>query len=60
MWDYVGPLLLVGISFILLVGIPLNTVVTVTSKMLRSRIAKLTDKRVQLISELISGMQVLV
>jgi hypothetical protein len=59
MWNSIGVMLLVGISILLLIAIPLQSIVTYMSKILRSKIAILTDKRVQLMSELISGIQVL-
>ncbi|XP_011505751.1 PREDICTED: probable multidrug resistance-associated protein lethal(2)03659 [Ceratosolen solmsi marchali] len=59
MWDSIGIILLVGIIILLLIAIPLQSIVTYTSKSLRLKIAILTDKRVQLMSELISGIKVI-
>ncbi|KAJ8684206.1 hypothetical protein QAD02_019998, partial [Eretmocerus hayati] len=58
MWDAIGVLLLVGIAILLIIAVPLQSIVIYASKILRSKIAVLTDKRVQLMSELVSGIQV--
>ena len=58
MWDLVGPLLLVGIAILLIIAIPLQSIAIYMAKELRSKIAVLTDQRVQLMSELVAGIQV--
>ncbi|KAL7299745.1 hypothetical protein TKK_0007495 [Trichogramma kaykai] len=58
MWSSIGVLLLAGIAILVMVALPLQAVVIYTSKILRAKIAVLTDKRVQLMSELIAGIQI--
>ncbi|OXU22329.1 hypothetical protein TSAR_007649, partial [Trichomalopsis sarcophagae] len=58
MWDSIGVLLMVGIAILVVIAVPLQSIVIYTSKILRSKIAVLTDTRVQLMSELVAGIQV--
>lgn len=58
MWESVGVPLLVGVAILLVVAIPLQSTVIYMSNILRGKIAALTDKRIQMMSELISGIQV--
>ncbi|XP_046623156.1 ATP-binding cassette subfamily C member 4-like isoform X3 [Neodiprion virginianus] len=58
MWQIVGPTSLVGIVVMMLQTIPLQGYLSTVSRKLRSKIAAKTDYRVQLMSELISGIQV--
>lgn len=57
MWDSIGEMLLVGIAILIIIAVPLQSIVIYTSKILRAKIALLTDTRVQLMSELVSGIQ---
>lgn len=58
MWGSVGALLFVGVAVLLIIAIPLQSTLTYMSNILREKIAILTDKRIQMMSELISGIQV--
>lgn len=58
MWESIGAILLVGIGILLVIAVPLQMIVIFRSKFLRGKIALLTDKRVQLMNELVSGIQV--
>lgn len=60
MWGSVGVPLLVGVAILLVVAIPLQSTVIYMSNILRAKIATLSDKRIQMMSELISGIQVIV
>lgn len=57
-WQEVGIATLAGVAIILLQKIPEQGYIIKLSVQLRRKIAQLTDKRVQLMSELISGIQV--
>ena len=57
MWSRIGVLLLAGVAILLFIAVPLQSIVIYASKILRSKIAVLTDKRVQLMSELVAGIQ---
>ncbi|XP_014206367.1 multidrug resistance-associated protein 4-like [Copidosoma floridanum] len=59
MWNDIGMMLLVGIAILFVIAVPLQAIVIYTSKILRAKIATLTDTRVQLMSELVSGIQVI-
>ncbi|XP_046746888.1 ATP-binding cassette sub-family C member 4-like [Diprion similis] len=58
MWQSVGPAALVGIGTLILQTIPIQGYLSRLSAKFRSKIAVKTDNRVQLMSELISGIQV--
>ncbi|XP_046428414.1 ATP-binding cassette sub-family C member 4-like [Neodiprion fabricii] len=58
MWQSVGPAALVGIGTMMMQTIPIQGYLSNLSAKFRSKIAVKTDDRVQLMSELISGIQV--
>ena len=58
MWSVVGVLELVGIGVLLCASAPIQMLVTYAGRKLRSKVAQLTDTRVQLMSELVAGIQV--
>lgn len=58
MWRSVGIAALAGIGTMLLQSVPIQGYMSKLSADLRSKIAVKTDERVQLMSELISGIQV--
>lgn len=59
MWRSVGVASLVGIGAMMLQTIPIQGYLSHLSAKLRTEIANKTDERVQLMSELISGIQVI-
>ncbi|XP_011701753.1 PREDICTED: multidrug resistance-associated protein 4-like [Wasmannia auropunctata] len=58
MWQKVGILILVGIAFLLFISLIIQGTISLLSHRIRAMIAPLTDRRVQLMSELIAGIQV--
>lgn len=58
MWQRVSVSALVGIFSLLLLAIPIQGYLSMVSSKLRARTARLTDRRVQMMSELIAGIQV--
>ncbi|KAJ8684209.1 hypothetical protein QAD02_020001 [Eretmocerus hayati] len=58
MWDHTGVMFLAGTGILIIMAIPIQSIVIYVGKILRSKIAVLTDKRVQSIGEIISGIQV--
>ncbi|XP_063977599.1 ATP-binding cassette sub-family C member 4-like [Diachasmimorpha longicaudata] len=59
MWTGIGLSTLVGIATLLVMTIPLQVLISQQGGKLRGKIARLTDRRVQLMNELISGIQVI-
>ncbi|XP_043284009.1 probable multidrug resistance-associated protein lethal(2)03659 isoform X2 [Venturia canescens] len=58
MWQSVKVSTLVGIGSLLLLAVPIQSYLSRVSSTLRSSTAQLTDRRVQLMNELIAGIQV--
>lgn len=58
MWQSVGIASLVGVAAIIVQTIPIQILLSIVTAKLRSKIAENTDNRIQLLSELISGVQV--
>lgn len=58
MWRTIGVASFVGIGALLLMAIPIQTYISKIGGVLRGLIAQLTDRRVQLMNELIAGIQV--
>lgn len=59
MWHKIGVSSLVGVGSLLIIVIPIQGTFGILSRNIRAKIAPLTDRRVQLMSELIAGIQVL-
>ncbi|XP_057321987.1 ATP-binding cassette sub-family C member 4-like isoform X1 [Microplitis mediator] len=59
MWQSIGIYTLVGFVTMLLLSIPMQGYASLISGKLRKLTAKLTDRRIQLISEIIAGIQVI-
>ncbi|KAK0161586.1 hypothetical protein PV327_010042 [Microctonus hyperodae] len=59
MWQIVGLSTFAGIGALLLMAVPLQTYISIISGKLRGKIAQLTDRRIQLMSEIIAGIQVI-
>uniref|UniRef100_A0A0C9RNQ1 ABCC4_3 protein n=1 Tax=Fopius arisanus TaxID=64838 RepID=A0A0C9RNQ1_9HYME len=59
MWTRIGISTLVGLACLLIMTIPLQVFISKMGGRLRSKIARLTDRRVQLMNELIAGIQVI-
>ncbi|KAK0084066.1 hypothetical protein PV325_007667 [Microctonus aethiopoides] len=59
MWQIMGLSTFAGIGALLLMAVPLQTYISIISGKLREKIAQLTDRRIQLMSEIIAGIQVL-
>ncbi|XP_008553008.1 ATP-binding cassette sub-family C member 4 isoform X2 [Microplitis demolitor] len=59
MWQSIGIYTLVGFATLLLLTIPMQAYASILSGKLRESIAGLTDRRVQLMSELVAGIQVI-
>lgn len=59
MWQKVGVSILVGIMLLLIISVPIQGTISLLSRKIRAVIAPLTDRRVQLMNELIVGIQVL-
>ncbi|XP_057321988.1 ATP-binding cassette sub-family C member 4-like isoform X2 [Microplitis mediator] len=60
MWQSIGIYTLVGFVTMLLLSIPMQGYASLISGKLRKLTAKLTDRRIQLISEIIAGIQALI
>lgn len=58
MWAMIGVSTFFGIICLLLISFPVQGLFPIISKRLRANLAKLTDTRVQLMSEFITGIQV--
>lgn len=58
MWAMIGVSTFLGIACLLLISFPVQGCFPIMSKRLRAKLAKLTDTRVQLMSEFITGIQV--
>ncbi|XP_034944749.1 multidrug resistance-associated protein 4-like [Chelonus insularis] len=58
MWQSIGVYTLVALGSLMIMTIPLQSYLSKISGYLRELIAKLTDRRIQLMSELIAGIQV--
>ncbi|XP_015109439.1 multidrug resistance-associated protein 4 [Diachasma alloeum] len=59
MWTRIGISTLVGVATLLIMTVPLQVLISKQGGQLRAKIARLTDRRVQLMNELISGIQVI-
>lgn len=59
MWQSIGIYTLIGFGSLLLLTIPIQAYASILSGKLRASIAGLTDRRVQLMSELVAGIQVM-
>lgn len=59
MWHIIGLSTFAGIGALLMMAVPLQTYISIISGKLRKKIAQLTDRRIQLMSEIIAGIQVL-
>lgn len=57
-WRNIGVYTLVGYGVLFIITIPMQSYVGIITGKLRNLTAKLTDRRVQLMSELIAGIQV--
>lgn len=57
-WDFAGVAALVGCSSLLIASIPVYFIFEKLSKALRKKIATVTDRRVQIMNELVAGIQV--
>ncbi|KYN05541.1 Multidrug resistance-associated protein 4 [Cyphomyrmex costatus] len=58
MWRKIGISVLVGIGSLLIIALAVQGTFSVLSRRIRALIAPLTDRRVQLLSELVAGIQV--
>ncbi|XP_032678118.1 multidrug resistance-associated protein 4-like [Odontomachus brunneus] len=58
MWQQIGISIFVGVGTLLFMSIPIQGTFSLLSRRIRAMIAPLTDRRVQLMSELIAGIQV--
>jgi hypothetical protein len=58
MWQKIGISTLVGIGTLLIIAIPIQGTFSLLSRNIRAMIAPQTDRRVQLMSELVAGIQV--
>lgn len=58
MWQKIGISTIIGISCLLLMAVPFQAYISKRGGKLRASIARLTDKRVQLMNELIAGINV--
>ncbi|EZA62697.1 Multidrug resistance-associated protein [Ooceraea biroi] len=58
MWEQIGISTFVGIGLLLVIAIPIQGSFSLLSRRIRAIIAPQTDRRVQLMSELIAGIQV--
>ncbi|XP_076757864.1 ATP-binding cassette sub-family C member 4 isoform X2 [Xylocopa sonorina] len=59
LWHKVGVSSLVGIGALLLITLPTDTIIIMLIHKMRKIVAIMTDKRVQLMNELINGIQVI-
>ncbi|XP_073368124.1 LOW QUALITY PROTEIN: multidrug resistance-associated protein 4 [Mycetomoellerius zeteki] len=58
MWQKIGISVLVGIGSLLIIALALQGTFSLLSHRIRAMIAPLTDRRVQLMSELVAGIQI--
>ncbi|XP_014467785.1 PREDICTED: multidrug resistance-associated protein 4-like [Dinoponera quadriceps] len=58
MWQKIGISTFVGVGMLLIITLPIQGTFSLLSRNIRASIAVLTDRRVQLMSELIAGIQV--
>lgn len=58
MWQKIGISVLVGIGSLLIIALVIQGFFSLLSRKIRAMIAPLTDRRVQLMSELVAGIQV--
>ncbi|XP_011259351.2 multidrug resistance-associated protein 4 [Camponotus floridanus] len=59
MWQKVGVSILIGIGILLIISIPVQGTISLLSRSIRAIIAPLTDRRIQLMNELVAGIQVI-
>lgn len=59
MWHKIGISIFVGIGLLLIICLPIQGTFSLLSRDIRAKIAPLTDRRVQLMNELIAGIQVI-
>lgn len=59
MWRKIGISVLVGIGSLLIIALLVQGNFSMLSRKFRAMIAPLTDRRIQLMSELVAGIQVL-
>jgi len=59
MWQKVGVSILMGIGLLLIISIPIQGTIGLLSHNIRAIIAPLTDRRIQLMNEIVAGIQVL-
>ncbi|KAL6424747.1 hypothetical protein ACFW04_010010 [Cataglyphis niger] len=59
MWQKIGVSIFVGIGLLLIICLPIQGTFSLLSRNIRAMIAPLTDRRVQLMNELIAGIQVI-
>ncbi|XP_050461230.1 ATP-binding cassette sub-family C member 4-like isoform X2 [Cataglyphis hispanica] len=59
MWQKIGGSIFVGIGLLLIICLPIQGTFSLLSRNIRAMIAPLTDRRVQLMNELIAGIQVI-
>ncbi|GAB1868440.1 Multidrug resistance-associated protein 4-like [Camponotus japonicus] len=59
MWQKVGVSILIGIGLLLIISIPIQGTIGLLSHNIRAIIAPLTDRRIQLMNELVAGIQVI-
>ncbi|XP_029676365.1 multidrug resistance-associated protein 4-like [Formica exsecta] len=59
MWHKIGVSIFVGIGLLLIISLPIQGTFSLLSRNIRAKIAPLTDRRVQLMNELIAGIQVI-
>lgn len=59
MWQKVGVSILMGLGILLIISIPIQGTISLLSRNIRAIIAPLTDRRIQLMNELVAGIQVI-
>ncbi|XP_076291898.1 uncharacterized protein LOC143214568 [Lasioglossum baleicum] len=59
MWTRIGLVTFVGIGALIILSFPIHSITVKVMRTLRQQIARLTDERVQLMQELIAGIQVI-
>ncbi|XP_070149137.1 ATP-binding cassette sub-family C member 4 [Polyergus mexicanus] len=59
MWRKIGVSIFIGIGLLLIISLPIQGTFGLLSRNMRAKIAPLTDRRVQLMNELIAGIQVI-
>ncbi|XP_071557592.1 ATP-binding cassette subfamily C member 4-like isoform X2 [Temnothorax nylanderi] len=58
MWQNIGISSLLGIGTLMIIALVIQGIISLLSRKIRAMIAPLTDRRVQLMSELVAGIQV--